>query len=193
MPKLVDSVEQRREIRSAARRVFARRGVAGTGLTHVAEAAGMGRSSLYHYYPDKAALMRDLLREVMGEEESFFAAAVRGEGTPLERAERLAGMLAGMFEKWAAVARMLFDFRLRETRGFRPFFRRIREHLASLISEGQRLGEMDPRLDPSLAAATLIGTIDGLLLQHLVDPKAFSDPRALEDALVLAVRKLLQP
>ena len=75
MPKLVDSVEQRREIRSAARRVFARRGVAGTGLTHVAQAAGMGRSSLYHYYPDKAALMRDLLCEVMGEEESFFAAA----------------------------------------------------------------------------------------------------------------------
>jgi len=32
-----------------------------------------------------------------------------------------------------------------------------------------------------------------LLLQHLVDPQAFSDPKALENALVLAVRKLLQP
>jgi AcrR family transcriptional regulator len=193
MPKLVDRVEQRREIRSAARRVFARHGIAGTGLTHVAEAAGMGRSSLYHYYPDKAALMRDLVREVMTEEESFFAALVSGEGSPLERAERLARALAGMFEKWSAVARMLFDFRLRETRGFRPFFRRIRDHLASLIAEGQRLGEMDPQLDPSLGAATLIGTVDGLLLQHLVDPSAFSNPQALEDALVLAVRKLLKP
>ena len=193
MPKLVDRVEQRREIRSAARHVFARRGVAGTGLTHVAQAVGMGRSSLYHYYPDKAALMRDLLREVMTEEESFFAALVAGEGTPLERAERLARALAGMFQTWSAVARMLFDFRLRETRGFRPFFRRIRNHLASLIAEGQRLGEMDPRLDPCLGAATLIGTVDGLLLQHLVDPSAFSDAQALEDALVLAVRKLLQP
>jgi AcrR family transcriptional regulator len=193
MPKLVDPVRQRREIRSAARRVFARRGVAGTGLTHVAAAAGMGRSSLYHYYPDKAALMRDLLREVMVEEESFFAAVVGGEGTPLERAERLARTLAGMFEQWAAVARMLFDLRLRETRGFRPFFRRIRDHLASLIAEGQRLGEMDPQVDPDLGAATLIGTIDGLLLQHLMDPRAFPDPRALENALILAVRKLLQP
>jgi AcrR family transcriptional regulator len=193
MPKLVDPVVQRREIRTAARRVFSRRGVAGTGLSHVAEAAGMGRSSLYHYYPDKAALMRDLLREVMSEEESFFAAAVRGEGTPMERAERLAGLLAGMFEQWTAVGRMLFDLRLRETRGFRPFFRRIRDHLASLIAEGQRLGEMDARLDPSLGSATLIGTVDGLLLQHLVDPRAFSDSKALADTLVLAVRKLLQP
>jgi AcrR family transcriptional regulator len=193
MPKLVDPVRQRGEIRAAARRVFSRRGVAGIGLTHVAEAAGMGRSSLYHYYPDKASLMRDLLREVMSEEEAFFAAAVRGEGTPLERAERLGKILASMFEQWTAVGRMLFDLRLRETRGFRPFFRRIRNHLASLIAEGQRLGEMDPRLDPSLGAATLIGTVDGLLLQHLVDPRAFSDPHALENALVLAVRKLLQP
>jgi AcrR family transcriptional regulator len=193
MPKLVDPAEQRREIRGAARRVFARRGVAGTGLTHVAEAAGMGRSSLYHYYPDKSALLRDLLREVMSEEESFFGAVVGGEGTPLERAERLARALAGLFEKWSAVARMLFDLRLRETRGFRPFFRRIRGHLASLIAEGQRRGEIDPRLDPSLGAATLIGTVDGLLLQHLVDPRAFSDPQALEDALALAVRKLLRP
>jgi len=193
MPKLVDPARQRGEIRAAARRVFSRRGVAGTGLTHVAEAAGMGRSSLYHYYPDKASLVRDLLREVMSEEEAFFAAAVQGEGTPLQRAERLAALLAGMLEEWTTVGRMLFDLRLRETRGFRPFFRRIRNHLAALIAEGQRLGEMDPRLDPSMGASTLIGTIDGLLLQHLVDPRAFSDPRTLENALVLAVRKLLQP
>ncbi len=193
MPKLVDPVRQRSEIRSAARRVFARRGIAGTGLTHVAAAAGMGRSSLYHYYPDKAALMRDLLREVMTEEESFFAAVVEGEGTPLERAERLARTLAGMSEESAAAAHKLSEPRLRETRGFRPLFRRIRDHVASLIAEGQRLGEMDLQVDPDLGAATLIGTIDGLLLQHLVDPRAFPDPRALENALVLTVRKLLQP
>ncbi|NNL67364.1 MAG: TetR family transcriptional regulator, partial [Myxococcales bacterium] len=38
MPKQVDAVEQRRTIRRAARRVFARRGVHGTGLAHVATA-----------------------------------------------------------------------------------------------------------------------------------------------------------
>ena len=69
MPKVVDTAVQRREIRRAARRVFARRGVASTGLTHVAEAAGMGRSSLYHYYADKASLVRDLTRELLAEEE----------------------------------------------------------------------------------------------------------------------------
>ena len=71
MPKIVDARAQRGEIRRAARRVFSRRGVAGTGLAHVAEAAGMGRSSLYHYYADKASLLRDLVRDLLAEVESF--------------------------------------------------------------------------------------------------------------------------
>jgi AcrR family transcriptional regulator len=193
MPKLVDPETQRSEIRAAARRVFSQRGVSGTGLGHVSKALGMGRSSLYHYYPDKASLMRDLLREILREEESLFAAIVHSEGSPLERAERLASALAGIFDQWTETTRMLLDLRLREARGFRAFFRRIRDHLAGLIEEGQRLGEMDAHLDPVLGAATLIATIDGLLLQQLVDPRAFSDPRSMERTLVRATRKLLRP
>jgi AcrR family transcriptional regulator len=193
MPKIVDTTAQRREIRGAARRVFARRGVAGTGLAHVAEAAGMARSSLYHYYPDRAALVRDLVGDVLAEEEALFASALRGAGTPLERIERLAGLLTGVFEAWAAIGPLLFDLWSRNARRFRPFFRRIRRDLAALISEGQRSGDIDPQLDPPLAAATVIGAIDGLLLQHLVDPKAFPDAVALREALVRSVRKLLAP
>jgi AcrR family transcriptional regulator len=193
VPKVVDSTEQRREIRHAARRVFARRGVAGTGLAHVAEAAGMGRSSLYHYYPDKASLVRALVRDVLAEEEALFAAALGGEGTPLERIERLTGALTALFEDWANVGRMVFDLWSRDGSRFRPFFRRIRADLAALITEGQRSGEMDRALDPALASATVIGAIDGLLLQHFIDPRAFPDSDALRDTLVYAVRKVLRP
>ena len=35
------------------------------GMAQVAEAAGMGRSSLYHYYPDKESLVRDLVRDLL--------------------------------------------------------------------------------------------------------------------------------
>jgi hypothetical protein len=88
---------------------------------------------------------------------------------------------------------LLFDLWSRNARRFRPFFRRIRRDLAALIAEGQRSGDIDPQLDPPLAAATVIGAIDGLLLQHLVDPKAFPDAVALREALVRSVRKLLAP
>ena len=76
MPKVVDAAEQRSRIREAARQVFARRGVAGTGLVHVAKAARISRSNLYHYYPDKAAPFRDLAQELLDEEEALFRAAL---------------------------------------------------------------------------------------------------------------------
>ncbi len=193
MPKVVDTAEQRRGIRRAARRVFARRGIAGTGLTHVAEAAGMGRSSLYHYYPDKRTLVRDLVRDVLAEEEALFATSLRAPGTPLERIERLTEALTGLFDDWSDVGRMVFDLWARDGSRFRPFFRGIRRDLAGLVAEGQRTGEIDPDLDPELAAATVIGTIDGLLLQHFIDPRAFPDRDALRDALVVTVRKGLRP
>ncbi len=193
MPKVVDTAEQRREIRRAARRVFARRGIAGTGLAHVAEAVGMGRSSLYHYYPDKRALVRDLIRDVLAEEEALFGASLGAEGTPLERIERLTEALTGLFDDWSNVGRMVFDLWSRDGGRFRPFFRSIRSDLAALIAQGQRTGEIDPELDPELAAATVIGTIDGMLLQHFIDPRAFPDRDALRQALVIAVRKGLRP
>lgn len=193
MPKRVDSVAQRREIRDAARRVFARRGIAGTGLVQVAEAAGMGRSSLYHYYPGKDALVRDLARDLLAEEERLFAEVAAAEGRPLDRIAGLAAGLVGLFREWAAVGRVLLELRSSDTRRFRGFFRRIRANLARVVAEGQRRGEIASDLDPELAAATVIGAIDGLLLQHYVDPRAFGDLGALAAALERDVRRMLAP
>ena len=193
MPKIVDAGVQRREIRRAARRVFTRRGVAGTGLAQVARAAGMGRSSLYHYYPDKAALVRDLVRDLAAEEEAAFAAAARGSGPPLARIERLLADLVASFDVWRSAAPLLLELRSRDARRFRPFFRRIRGDLAGLIAEGQRTGQIGAGLDPQLGAAILIGAVDGLLLQYFVEPGAFPDPDALGEAVRDATRRVLAP
>jgi AcrR family transcriptional regulator len=189
MPKRVDPKRQRSEIRRAARRVFAQGGVRTTGLAQVARAAGMRRSSLYHYYADKAALVRDLTREILDEEEALFEAAAHGTGSSLERLERLAADATRLFDAWAAVGRVIFDLRMLESRRFRLFFRRIRTHVAAVVAEGQRRGEIDATLDPELAAAGLIGLIDGLLLQHFADPEVFADREALAAAVARAVRR----
>ena len=188
MPKIVDAADQRRQICEAARRVFARRGVAGTGLAHVAEAAGMGRSSLYHYYPDKPTLLRDLVKQLLDDELAVFVAVLRGDGTPGERVERLARGMVALFDEYSASFRMVFDLRLRDAGRFRLFFRKIRKELAAVIAEGQAQGEFDAALDPALAASTLIGAIDGLLFQHFADGRAFQLD-ALSDELARMTRK----
>ncbi len=194
MPKVVDADAQRRMIRRAARRVFARRGVRSAGLIHVARAAGVGRATLYHYYPDKAALVRDLVRELLAEEELLVSGALHSrQGTPMRRIERLARDLADLFAQWAPLGQMLFELWSVAGASFRPFFRRLRGELAQLIAEGQERGEIDRRLSPRAAAIALIGLIDGTLLQVMVDETVFDGPGAARALVVAAARKLLTP
>jgi AcrR family transcriptional regulator len=193
MPKLVDEREKRRAIRRAARRVFSKRGLVGTGLAHVAAEAGISRANLYNYYPDQAALVRDLADELLAEEEALFRAAVEEEGSPLERIERLTGAATDLFERRAGVGMLLLQIWANEPRRVRPLLRTAREVLAGLIRQGQRQGEIQRRLSPESAAAVVVAMIDGLLLQFFIDPRAFPDPGALQRTLIHAVRQTLSP
>jgi AcrR family transcriptional regulator len=191
MPKVVDAESQREDIRVAARRVFAQRGVRGTGLAHVARAAGMGRSSLYHYYSDKDALLADMVSEMLEQERELFRHCLRSEGTPLERLEALAKACAGLFPEWAAFGRVIMDLRLEDARGMREFFRGIRRDVAAVIAEGQADGSLAASPDAKLQSSILIGAIDGLLLQYFIDPRALPTPDALAEALTTVTRRMV--
>jgi AcrR family transcriptional regulator len=52
--------EQREAILRHAARLFARRGYIGTSMNQVAEAAGLSKASLYHYYRDKYAMLVEI-------------------------------------------------------------------------------------------------------------------------------------
>ena len=82
--------------------------------------------------------------------------------------------------------------RLRDAKGFREFFREVREEFAEVLREGQARGEVAPDLDPLLAGATLIGAIDGLLIQHFLDDEAF-EREALRAELERIARRVLAP
>jgi AcrR family transcriptional regulator len=55
--------DKRRRILDAALRVFAVRGYEGTSVPDVADAAGVGTGTLYHYFRDKAALVNEVYRD----------------------------------------------------------------------------------------------------------------------------------
>jgi len=158
----------------------------------VAQAAGMGRTSLYHYYPDKDALLHDLVAETLAGERALFHSCLAGGGPVRERIGRLTDGCVGLFADWAALGRLFIDLRLRDAERFRGFFREIRGEFAEVLREGQRSGEVSAELEPVLTAATLIGAIDGLLIQHFLDSEAL-DPEALRGELRRVVARVLAP
>lgn len=151
----------------------------------------MGRSSLYHYYPDKDSLLADMLREMLEAERLLFRGCLQAEGKPIERIEQLARACAALFPEWAAFGRMILDLRLENVKLLRRYFRGLRRDLAEVIAEGQADGSFASAPDADVLAAILIGAIDGLLLQYFVDSRALPAPAVLAEALVDLTHRML--
>jgi AcrR family transcriptional regulator len=193
MPKIVDAPAKRAEILSAAARTFARHGYRETNLARVADAAGMGKSSLYHYFPTREALFAALVRDLMERETATFDEIISMPRPALERLRQLLDALASLLDGWADAGPLLLDC-LRETAGrgaLRRTFRKVRGSLAQLIRDGQREGAFAAG-DPEALAAAMLACMDGPLLLELFEPGSGRSP-AVRELLARAVMALIVP
>src|SRR5262245_35878494 len=60
------SEERARQILGCAKRVFAQRGFHAANISHICEAAGIGRGTLYQYFKNKRSVLTAILRETLG-------------------------------------------------------------------------------------------------------------------------------
>lgn len=81
-------VARRAQILRAALRAFRERGYHATTLDHIAEHLGVRKTALYHYFPDKEAILFECHRESLGELERILAEARRLPG-PREQLRHL--------------------------------------------------------------------------------------------------------
>ncbi|SDZ52403.1 transcriptional regulator, TetR family [Jannaschia faecimaris] len=65
-------------VRAAAERLFARHGYAAVSMRQIAAEVGIGAGALYHYTPDKQALLRDMMRSHLDDLLSAWAQADPG-------------------------------------------------------------------------------------------------------------------
>src|SRR4051812_47087159 len=59
------SEARQRQILTCAKRVFAERGFHAANISHICEAAGIGRGTLYQYFPNKKSVFTAILRETL--------------------------------------------------------------------------------------------------------------------------------
>lgn len=97
----------REKILDVAEALFARRGYAGVGLREVAEAAGLGKSSLFHHFRGKAQLYLAVLDRVFERIDERLAPMLTGPGSPLVRLEGCLDALIDALAEHPTTARLL--------------------------------------------------------------------------------------
>ncbi|MEZ8826509.1 TetR/AcrR family transcriptional regulator [Vibrio amylolyticus] len=86
MPKIVDRDAYRKELASKAVNVFSEHGFNGLGMRGIAEALGVSKSALYHYFPSKEALFKASTEHVLEPHEMYGI----DEGAPLPESKEQA-------------------------------------------------------------------------------------------------------
>lgn len=164
------------QIIAAATRVIARQGYARTSLMDIANEAGMSKGAVHYHFPTKEALISKVLEMACDAvAERTREAWVKG-GNPFDsmRAslELLWAVRADRTDETAVVADLLaqalHDDSLRPQLAayYRFAAEQVREHLmAHVVAIGVR-----PKVPPELLPRILIGLLDGLVMQHFVDP-----------------------
>lgn len=160
----------REKILDAAEALFARRGFAGVGLSEIAEAVNLGKSSLFHHFPTKAQLYAAVVERILNEIDDALTRALAAGGTPVERLDRWVDTIVDLLGARTSHARLLLrslfeDDELTgssdEERAADRTMARIIHSASQLLREGMTTG----RLRGASIPHTLQSVI-GLIIYH---------------------------
>jgi len=107
MPTPSAAPSSREKILEVAEAHFARRGFSGVGMREVAQAAGLGKSSLFHHFAGKAQLYFEVLERVLARIQERLAPALAQPDAPLARLEAWVDALIDALAEHPGSARLL--------------------------------------------------------------------------------------
>ncbi|ETI67228.1 TetR/AcrR family transcriptional regulator [Neobacillus vireti] len=168
----LDQIHQQRidQIKKAALKVFAHRGIVGTKMSMIAAEAGISQGLSYRYFKSKEELFITLIQEAMEEANAAFQHVQHLPGTPLEQIKTLTQNIfddsnkypflliqhASVSDEVPAKAKQIIEHYSAKA---------WIEQLIPLFIKGQKLGEFCEG-DPYKLLFCYMSVITGLMLQE---------------------------
>lgn len=188
-------LEQRDKVLHAARTCFIQHGFHATGMAEIAKACGMSVGNIYHYFPNKNAIVRAITDETR----SRMAPVLR----PLERhADPLEGLVQVILLSLRELAhdsnaRLWMEI-LAEAPRNEPireicltFDRDLQGLLLRLMQRAVQAGQLSPAIDLDATSIWLVALLDGAIARLSVQPEL--DLTAASETLAESLRHLFCP
>ena len=202
MPKIVDKEAKKMEILHAAMQVFAQKGVVKTKIIDIATTAGVGKGTIYEYFRSKEEIFTSAYTYFFQTMESMVQEALSKEDDPLKQLELIltisldAFMHIGeefadiMMEFWAEGIRNKNQDIL-DAINLKGVYSNYRKMIQQILKKGIEKGMFKP-MDTKSTASILIGALDGIMLQWIMDRKAINlrkVPVVILDSFIEGIRK----
>ena len=198
MPRIVDRDKKRSEIAQKAIEVLAKRGFQATTIQEIADAAGLGKGTVYHYFKTKEEILSVVSEEIFHEMERSFGAALLRIDKPMEKLSALieeALHVTEDVENLFIVYSELWLMNIREDKynDYMSFIKNLHNDLknltAGMINEGKRQGLWAKDTDSEALAAYLVASFDGVVVHYIMDKKNFDIKRVTKEFIRFVLRQ----
>lgn len=171
--------EKRRAILEAACAVFTQKGFHRARVEEIAVRAGVGKGTIYEYFPSKKDLYEEMVETALGAYAEELAAAVAARDDPRSKLLAAARCTLMVADRNRALARLILEQPGGLGENLRRHIWKVRESyiqiLRGVVEEGIAGGDFRP-VDPHLAAMALVGAYKSVFLQRMFGDKPFSTP-----------------
>jgi AcrR family transcriptional regulator len=194
MPKIVDKKKKSQEIGNAALSVFRKRGYHQTTMADIAQAASVGKGTLYEYFKDKADILRYMFDDYFN---AFKDGAVRILAKTTAPGEQLVCLLEFALDhvaEWKDHCSVYVDYfgvAKMDEKGplsLDSFYQEFRDILKLLIKAGQIRKEFDP----AVSAELLLALFDGIVLHGIFLKEQYNAASVRTAALKLLSQGLFE-
>ncbi|MBV8933896.1 MAG: TetR/AcrR family transcriptional regulator [Kutzneria sp.] len=134
-PERADAAHNRARVLAAAEELFADRGARGVTMADVAQAAGVGRATLYRRYPDLASIATALLDKHERELQVKLMGGRPPLGPGAEPAERLAAFYRAMVDLLERHHQLVLGTEIGQSRFTTGAYGFWRAHVHSLLAQ----------------------------------------------------------
>ena len=188
MPKIVDKKQKRVQILEAAISTFARKGMAKTKMSDIAEAAGIGKGTIYEYFSSKEDIFYDAFDHFMHKAEHIVFKRLKEITDPLEKLRMLFDAWKTLFlSDFKDTMEIMLDFWAEGIRrkdekavfSLQKIYDENRQMIKDILDECVSQKKIRP-VDTNIAASVIMGAMDGEMVQWITDPHLFAVEESLD-------------
>lgn len=164
------------QIIDAAAQVFSRHGIDGANMSEIADAAGVSKATIYHYFASKDDVIVALVKRVFTLDRTAVGQLRNGNGSIRDRLVAYAASLARLVNENRELFLVTGEIQARAARvpslkslaaGFYGEYLAV---LESIIERGIAQEEVDPEVDVRAIALGYIAVIEGsMIVGHHMD------------------------
>lgn len=172
------SEASRAQVLDAAVSVLAKKGVGGTSVQDIADGAGLSKGAVHYHFESKDELLARVLERCFEVMEMKTRAAFEVEAPPLERIRSAFAEMWRLRRDGAPEMRVISELHIlaRQDTGIRKAFaealQRARQEIIKTGLEYLAAMGLKPRVPVDVIPRLIIATLDGLALQHEIEPIA---------------------